>query len=133
MCVEAYTMDTRWTLDGHSMDTTMDTTMDTGKTCAFCIMINKELLYMNKFCFSARIVRIVWFLPVSIVVSIVVSIECPSSVHRVSIERVHQVRRVSGSCEKPSDLPCKGQLNLWKSKHFIRWTLADSIKILAFQ
>ena len=32
---DGHTMDTRWTLDGHSMDTTMDTTMDTMKTHEF--------------------------------------------------------------------------------------------------
>ena len=29
------TMDTQWTHDGHSMDTTMDTTVDTMKTRTF--------------------------------------------------------------------------------------------------
>ena len=30
------TMDTQWTHNGHSMDTTMDTTMDTMNTWTFC-------------------------------------------------------------------------------------------------
>ena len=32
MSMAVHSMDTRWTLDGHSIDTTIDTTIDTGKT-----------------------------------------------------------------------------------------------------
>ena len=81
------TVDTRWTLDGHSMDTTMDTTMDTIKTRGFgrgCVFLRNSQYSENFLEDSPKLTICRWGI-VSIVVSIVVSIECPSCVHRESV------------------------------------------------
>ena len=48
MSMAVHSMDTRWTLDGHSTDTTIDTTIDTCKTARLLrfTMVKRKIFYI---------------------------------------------------------------------------------------
>ena len=82
-----HSVDTQWTLDGHSMDT--------GKYCVFCIHDKRELMIKL---FKSRVYKNhnIYQCPSSVHR---VSIECPLSVHQVSIVKLYNLAHIMlGPC-----------------------------------
>ena len=103
-------VDTQWTHDGHTVDTTMDATMDTVKHRCFAAVVGKRKLLDINNCLSLPWPIFICIFVVSIVASIVVSTVCPLCAHRasmaVTITAPYQVWLLHGQRRQVSTCTC---------------------------